>query len=406
MATIQSSTVQANPDNSQSLSFNETGEARLIAAAKEIRPLLTENAQTHARIGEMTEEVVDAIIKAGFHNMAVPQRWSGEHLSAKAMSRISAELAKGCPSAAWTITITNSCVLVGSQMTDNMQRTLFANGTPMMAASIAGMGSLKAVDGGYLLSGRWDYCTNCHHARYVLMQGIYEETQPVMCLIPIEDLTRLDNWDMVGMRGTGSDSLVAENVFVPTELSARINGFEVEGGFSFEKEASDYWVLFPLLRAKAVGVLVGTVEGLLEAVAATASRPVVYSNYKQKQDSSAFRACLGETAAKISSARTIMDSANDLLDQSAVETRSLRREEALQVRAEVGLAIKLLGEAAHTLMDLAGSSGFSESKLAQRYWLDFNVGARHAIFNPYVSFEAYGDYTLGRELAVMNEAFL
>ena len=388
------------------LSFNDAGEAKLIAAAREVRPLLARNAPIHARIGEMTEEVVDAVVKSGFHNMAVPTRWNGEHLSAKSMARVSAELAKGCPSTAWTITITNSCVLVGSQMTDIMQQKLFADGTPMMAASIAGMGSLQAVDGGLLLSGRWDYCTNCHHAQYTLMQGIYEKTQPIMCLVPMDDLTRLDNWDMVGMRGTGSDTLVAENVFVPTELSAKISGFETEEGFSYEKEASDHWIMFPLVRAKAVGVLVGTVEGQLEAVAATASRPAVYSKYQQKQDSAAFRACIGETAAKISTARNIMDSVNDLLDQSALEARLLTRDEALRVRAEVAICIKHLAEASNTLMDLAGSSGFSESKLAQRYWLDFNVGARHAIFSPYVSFEAYGDFVLGRDLSVMDEAFL
>ena len=101
-----------------------------------------------------------------------------------------------------------------------------------------------------------------------------------------------------------------------------------------------------------------------------------------------------------------MDSANEVLDQSALEARRLSRDEALRVRGEVALAIKLLAEASNTLMDLAGSSGFSESQLAQRYWLDFNVGARHAIFNPYVSFEAYGDSVLGRELSVMDETWL
>lgn len=392
--------------DTQSLSFNDAGEARLIAAARELRPLLAQNAQQHHRMGEMTKEVVDAVIQAGFHKMSVPRRWKGEHLSAKSMSRVSAELAKGCPSAAWALTISNSCVLAGSLMPDSMQKTLFAHGTPMMAASISGMGALQAVDGGYLLSGRWDYCTNCHHAQYALMMGVYEQTQPITSLVSIDDLDRLDNWDVVGMRGTGSDTLVADNVFVPTELSARMRGVEPEESFSYEKEASDYWVLFPLVRAKAVGVLVGTVEGQLEAVAAAASRPAMYSNYQQKQDSAAFRACIGETAAKIGTARTVMDSANETLDRSALEARRLSRDEALRVRGQVALAIKLLAEASNTLMDLAGSSGFSESQLAQRYWLDFNVGARHAIFNPYVSFEAYGDSVLGRELSVMDEVWL
>lgn len=388
-------------------SFNEAGEAKLMAVAKELRPLLVANTHKHAEIGEMTQEVVDAVVKAGLHKMAVPTRWGGEHLSAKAMARVSAELAKGCASAAWAITITNSCVLVGSQQTDKMQQTLFANGTPLMAASIAGMGSVERADGGWLISGRWDYCTNCHHADFMLLRGIEGQGPDMInCVVPMSDLTRLDNWDMVGMAGTGSDTVTAEKVFVPDDLAAKLEGFGVEGGYSYTKEASDNWRMFPLVRAKALGVLVGAVEAQMEEVVAGSTKPAVYSNFQQKQDSGAFRGILGDVAAKISVARTVMDAANDVVDNAALEARDLTNDEAIKIRAEASYGIKLLSESSNTLMDLAGSGAFSNSKLAQRYWLDFNVGARHAIFNPYTSFEAYGDYVLGRDMAVMDAAWL
>lgn len=405
MSNSQDTTSNSSQTETTQFSFNDAGEAKLIAAARELRPLLVENTQKHAEIGEMTQEVVDAVVKAGFHKMAVPTRWNGEHLSAKSMARIAAELAKGCASAAWAITITNSCVLVGSQQTDKMQQTLFANGTPLMAASIAGMGSIEKTEGGYLLSGRWDYCTNCHHAQYMLLRGI-DGPDMIHCVVPTSDLTRLDNWDMVGMRGTGSESMTAEEVFVPTELTAKLDGFGVEGGFSYQKEASDNWRMFPLVRAKALGVLVGAVEAQLEDVVAGSTRPAVYSNFEQKQDSGAFRGIIGDVASKISVARTVMDAVNDVVDHAALEARDLSHNEALKIRAEASYSIKMLSEASNTLMDLAGSGAFSESKLAQRYWLDFNVGARHAIFNPYTSFEAYGDHVLGRELTVMDAVWL
>lgn len=389
------------------LTFNDdVAEARLMAAAKDLHPLLQKNTQTHHQIGELTPEVVDALVAAGLHNMAVPLRMNGEHLSAKATARVSAEIAKGCPSAAWCIAISNSCALLGSQMTEPMQKKIFADGTPLMTSSIAGMGQFKAVDGGYVLNGRWDYCSNSHHAQFALFQGVLDETQLMIGLIPIGDMKRLDNWDMIGMRGTGSDALVAEDVFIPADLTAKIAGFSIQEEVSFEKEASDYWTMYSLIRAKNLGVMVGAAEGLLAAVIETKSRPMVYSTYPQKQDSATFRTSLGKCAAQISSVRSMMDAVNDLVDGAAIEARGMNREELLRVRADTGIAVNLLTEATTALMFLAGSSAFGQAKLAQRYWTDFNVGIRHAIFNPDISFEVNGEITLGQELSAVPEMML
>tara|TARA_R110002110_G_C13454717_1_gene717455 strand:- start:1194 stop:2399 length:1206 start_codon:yes stop_codon:yes gene_type:complete len=385
------------------LSFNLEGEAKAIHAAKELRPLLRKNAQIHHQIGEITEEVVDALTNAGLHNLAVPRRWGGENLSSVGLARVSAEIARGCPSSAWIISISNSCAWMASQMKDPMQETIFAEGTPMLTSPQNGFGTLEAVEGGYLLTGRWSYGSNCHHAKYALLTGVFEETQPIQCLVSINDVDRLATWDVVGMRGSGSDTLVADKVFVPMEYACRMSGILSAEYFSYDKESSDYWVVFPLLRAKALGILVGAVEGLLDSVLAGSHKPVIYANYAARQDSGAYRASIGEAATKIRTARTIMDAVNNVNDQSALQARHLTVAEAQHIRAEVALVINLLSQASTTLMDLVGSSGFSESNMAQRYWLDFNVGSRHVIFNPYISFEAYGDHVLGRELSVLDE---
>jgi 3-hydroxy-9,10-secoandrosta-1,3,5(10)-triene-9,17-dione monooxygenase len=399
-------TMTSHAKSESALNFNDQGEAGAIEAAQKLRPLLLKNAQIHHRIGELTEEVVDAITTAGFQRLSSPRRWGGASLSSAALARVSAEIAKGCPSTAWSLSVSNSAAWMGSQMKDSMQSAIFAEGPPMLTSPQNGSGVLIAVDGGYVFTGRWSYGTNCHHAKFALLQGVFDGAQPLMCLVGIDEVTREDTWDVVGMCGSGSDTLVATNVFVPESNACKMSGISSGEDFSYEKEASDYWSVFPLLRAKALGVLVGTVEGQLEAVVNSSNRPVLYTNYQKKADSGAYRAAIGEVATKIRTARTIMDSANGINDAAALAARGLNKDEAHHVRAEVAFAIQLLADSSNTLMDLAGSSGFSESNLAQRYWLDFNVGSRHIIFNPYVSFEAYGDFVLGRELSVMDEVVL
>lgn len=401
MTTMSSAKHQEAP-----LSFDAEAEERAIAAAQGLKTMLRERTQRHHELGELTPEVVDKIVEYDLHNLAVPKRWHGNSLSSVGLARVSAEIAKGCPSTAWCVSITNSVAWLASQVKDSMQKAVFENGTPLLTSPQNGMGSVKEVEGGYLLTGRWSYGSNCHHASYALLQGILNEEIPVMCLVGVDSVTRVNTWDVVGMRGSGSDTLVAESVFVPVEHACKMAGVTSMEQFSYEREATDYWVTFPLLRAKALGILVGAAEALLEVVAAAGNKPLLYSIYDQKQLSASYRAYLGEVAAKIRSARIIMDSSNALNDAAALAGRAMDNDERHHVRAEVALAIKLLGEACHTLMDLAGSSGFSESNLAQRYWLDFNVGCRHVIFNSYVSFEAYGDFELGRDLTVMDSLFV
>lgn len=82
------------------------------------------------------------------------------------------------------------------------------------------------------------------------------------------------------MRGSGSDTLVAENVFVPEHLACKMAGIISAEPHTYERESSDYWIPFPLLRAKALGVLVGCVEGLLETVTASTAKPIVFSTLR------------------------------------------------------------------------------------------------------------------------------
>jgi alkylation response protein AidB-like acyl-CoA dehydrogenase len=388
------------------LCFNEAAEKKLIEAAQKIRPLLRKSLPLHEQNGRLTDEVVNSMCEAGLHNMSVPARWKGLNLSSAAMARVAAEIAKGCPSAAWSFSITNSVAWLATQMPDKMQEAVFGNGTPLLTSPQNGAGTITETNGGYLLNGKWAYASNCHHASLALLQGTSAEGQPYLTVAKMSDVKIVNTWKVVGMRGSGSDTIVAENVFIPKDLCCLMQGIGSAEGYSYVKEASDYWVGFPLLRAKAAGILVGAVEGLLEVVAESSERPVIYSSFAKKRDSASFRFLIGEAAAKIRSARTIIDKCNNDNDAAALAARAMSLEERMHSRVEIAAAIKLLNEASSSLMDLAGSSGFAETNLAQQYWRDFNVGSRHVIFNPYVSNEAYGATVLGVAQEILHEMFV
>jgi alkylation response protein AidB-like acyl-CoA dehydrogenase len=214
----------------------------------------------------------------------------------------------------------------------------------------------------------------------------------------MSDLTIEHTWKVAGMRATGSDTVVANNVFVPAH---RVPSYEkqFESGPSVRKhwgEVSDFWTALPFIRTKSLGVLLGAAEGLLDYVTGgIKERPLIFTNYHRKGDSHVFNAQVGKAGAKIRAVWVLMDHMTRTIDRAAVARRSMDPRERADNRGQMALSIDLLNEAIGMLMNGAGSSAFLEANNAQRFWRDFNVGARHVALVPEPGYEVFGRSILG-----------
>jgi alkylation response protein AidB-like acyl-CoA dehydrogenase len=382
--------------------FDEAAATQLLAAARALRPLLEANAPRHEKDGELSPDVVAALVAGGFWKMAVPRRWGGLSLSANAMAQVAAELAKGDPATAWVIGVMNSAVWLTSLLPDATQREIFANGVPRVSSVGGPPGKAVSTEGGYIVNGRWGYGSGSHHADYIYCTITEPDggTGPGGAFIaPASELTIDRTWNVAGMQGSGSDTIVATDLFIPTQrvylMSNGLAGNRMPGQVC-NGEVTDCWPVFPLLRSKALGVLVGIAEAILEAVTEDGgARPILYTSYQHKIDSPVFRAGVGKAAAQIRAARHLMNNSTSLLDTAAIEGREATYQERGDSRGDAAMAVDLLMEAVDRLMNLAGSSSFALSNKTQRYWRDFSVGSRHAVLLPETGYEVAGGVLLG-----------
>jgi alkylation response protein AidB-like acyl-CoA dehydrogenase len=215
-------------------------------------------------------------------------------------------------------------------------------------------------------------------------------------------------WNVTGMKGTGSDTLVAEDVRISRNQFCLALGGGAHGSRPDPDEhtldATDYWTSLPLSRTKGFGVYLGIAEALLGSVMATSQRPVLFPIVEPRGQSSVWQARIGEVAAQISVARRIMEAHCHLLDAAAIEKRPLQYAERALLRGETGIFAKTLISSLETLMSLAGSSAFMLSSPAQRFWRDFNISARHGILNIDLNFEVYGKQLLGVDPNIIPRA--
>lgn len=389
--------------------FDEQIADELVARAKAVRPLLESKADEHETNNELSKEVIDKLTEIGVFAMAGPARVGGLAQSSRSMANVAAELAKGCPSTAWVYTIYNSCLWFASKLPSGIQEKIFANGVPLICSPQNGIGHLVPEGNSYRLTGRWSYATGSHHAAWTMVPALSPDELPVLAVMPMSDVELDYTWHVAGMKGTGSDTVVANDVLVPSNMIAAFSDIASAAPDTVDESlrvASDYWVNYPILRAKALGVLVGCAEGLLEAVAAKSNSPILYSIYTHKRDSAAFHAAIGEAATLIQAARRMVEDSCSRIDRAACEGRVQSVAERTEARGAGALVIRLLHEGIELLMDLGGSSGFTTTAPAQRYWRDYATGSRHVLFNSQISYEQAGRHLLGIEPGIVEPDML
>jgi len=383
--------------------FNTEIHDALIAKARGLRPLLEKSAAEHERRGELLPEVVAALDEAGFFKMPVPRRWGGLCVSSYTMMEATAELAKGCPSTAWVVSIVTNAVWSASVLPLRIQEVMFRDGVPRICSPQNGMGKLESSEGKMILNGRWSYASASHHASWAVMPAMSPEGKLCFAAAPMSQLRIELTWDVAGMKGTGSDTVVAENVVIDPVL---IHHVPLDGSREplrgHMPEPTDYWVVFPLLRGKATSVLLGIAEGLLECVLAGRDRPLIYSTYERRKDSAVWHAGAGEAAAMIGVARTICERQHHLFDDAALQGRILTYPERAKCRGEGAVIVQMLIDAVEKLMNLSGSSAYLSSNPIQRYWRDFSIAARHIVFNVELGYEVYGKQLMGIEPNVVG----
>jgi alkylation response protein AidB-like acyl-CoA dehydrogenase len=385
---------------------NRFGDERvedLVAIARKLRPYLLERAPVHEQNRRLDEEVVEKLAAADMFKVAVPRRWGGLCLSAHGMAQVAVELAKGCPSTAWIYCISNSANWVASLTSDAIQEDVFADGVPRMCSAVNPPGTFRKVDGGYIVNGAFPYSSGCYHSSWGMFalgsktpEGKFAPAGQFY--VPLSETTIQDTWHVAGLKGTGSNTVVLKEVFLPEHRLVPPGPGGHPPGKKHVGEPSDYFALLPHLRSVMLGVLVGTAEAALELVTeGTAKRGIVYTTYTKQTDSHVVQKEIGEAATMIHTARVLMDAANKLIDDAALARRQITYLEQTRNKGETVFATDLLVQAVQKLMYVAGSAAFSETTPLQRYWRDLNVAARHAANVPNVGYEMYGRALMGVE---------
>lgn len=376
-----------------------------VGVARSLQPLLAEHAAQAERDRRIPQVVIEAIADAGLFQMVKPHRAGGGGCTQIEMLEVLAELGKGCMSTAWVVGLLSGVTGLAGCMAPAIRDAIFVTGKERVFGVTSPTGVATRVEGGYSITGSWGYSSGCLHAEWALLavrlaDGADGPPRIGFAFLPVsaEGVSIKDTWHMAGVAGSGSNTVVLENVLVPEHMIVNPEG-DLWNAWMTEDliEPRDRWVDEVSVPLGVIAPSIGAVEAMLDIVTANINKKTVtHWKYPVQSDSQVLLEQLGLARMEVESAWLHLRRAAATSDVIA-QQRSVTALEKARGQADCGYATKMIRSAADRLMDIAGSSAFATSNPLQRLWRDLSAGTRHAFLNTHASLELYGRIWAGKE---------
>ena len=397
---------------------HETSERLSIILEKlrSLGPTLRERALDAERAGRHSDQTIADLDATGAFNIGSPAEFGGYELSVRQQLDVVTEVSKWDGSCGWTVWVGASTNWIpagsGTRVVEEVYGGPWVG--PRVAASShfpASRGRARRVEGGWMISGGpWTFGSDSLWAPFTNLGCMADDGDGrylVGVQVPRNELRFLDDWQVAGMRATGSVSsmLAADELLVPDYRGVDFRdvvGGSVDNGLrgSVWKAPTLGWA-FSLMAGMSIGLAQGAVERFVER---SAGRPIRGTTYKNQLEAPLTHLMLAEVHSKIQSA-TLMARANaDETDRLGVlaAARTPADPEYLQnfsarVLVETAYAAKWCAEAIELLQRNSGSTAIMESEPIQRAWRDARVITLHGALNLEALSENYGRLMAGYE---------
>jgi alkylation response protein AidB-like acyl-CoA dehydrogenase len=373
----------------------------LVRRVSEIASALQANAAWSAEHSRLHEETIKALTDTGVFRMRTPRRYGGYESDARTMVAVADAIAQLDGSAAWVVACSWITAWSVGLYPDEVQDAVFEDPDVQLCATLGpGTATAVPVDGGVIVNGTWPCISGAPSSKWQQIAAILldpnGEPYPVMGPIPMSDLEVSDDWDTNGLRGSGSVSTSAKDLFVPREnlMPAPV----LLSGQSASRLNAD----IAMYRAPFITVASAATVGLAKAIRdeflrRMPGRKLAYTLYPSQDVAPVTHLRVGEAALKIDEAEFHAHRLADAVDSKALSGVPWDIAERARGRADEGAAVRLANEASEILAGASGGSSASTKVPIGRVLGDLKTVSLHAMMVPDVNIELYGRVLCGQE---------
>ena len=372
----------------------------VLRRAEALVPLLRERSAACEAARTCPEETMADFDAAGFLRICQPARFGGLELGWDVLCEVGQILARGCGAQAWVSTVMGDHAQIASGLPLEAQEDIWGkNPGARLCASFPPIGVARSVPGGVRFSGKHGFSSGIDYAHWALPGGTIADgpMQGERCLflVPIGDVTVIDDWHVMGMAGTGSKSFTVEDVFVPKHRILRYSDLEAATGPGNKAHQS------PIFRMPHGGlatsafacVAVGIAQGFLEEYIALTKKRV--SRGMKVAEQAGTQISLAVATAEIEAAAALyiapVREARAMLERGETVPAHYRA----RGKRNSTWAARTALMAVERLFYAAGSRVLFEGNALQRAYRDLHATATHTGLVWDVGMAEYGQHMLG-----------
>jgi 3-hydroxy-9,10-secoandrosta-1,3,5(10)-triene-9,17-dione monooxygenase len=378
---------------------------QLLHRVAELRPLLRANAAQAEADRRVPDQNIEALRAADVFRIMQPRRWGGLERDFTTFMKVSDEVGRGDGSTAWVTALMNVCAWLVGLYPEQAQREVWADDPDARACGVlAPTAEARATEGGQVVNGAWGFASGSAHSTWALLgipvvDGAGEPVDQGLALIPMSDLTMKDTWFVAGLQATASNTLIAQDVFVPDHRILSVSkALRGEYGTEHSGEPLYHSAFVPVLALILVGPQIGMARAALDCVSDSLAKrkPISYTFYEDSAAAPTTQLSLAEAAELIDTAHLHAMRAAADIDDWASSLSCMDRLTRTRVRMDTGYIARRCREAIDLLVTIGGASSFGQKNPLQRIWRDQETGSRHAVVNPSIAAEIYGRELLGQ----------
>jgi resorcinol 4-hydroxylase (FADH2) len=381
----------------------------LVERANELAPVFLERTDQTERDGRVSDELTQIVKAAGLNRISQPKASGGFGYPPSAVFKVCFEMARSCPSTAWCTMVANSNAWFASYWPAEVHREIWSNDfNSMVAISGIPVGKGRKVDGGYEIWGAWPWASNSDNCEWAIvssaiadLEGEKPETQ--WFIVPMSELV-IDqaSWDMAGMQGTGSKTLVCKDpLFVP-ELwrvkLAQVASDTTPGRFIPGNTLASY-NFATLSGVVLLGPVLGMAQGALDAftdyLKAKVKTTLVAGATVTVGATPAAQMRVADASARIDAAIALVLSSIEPFEAKVAAGEGVSIEERVRIRRNIGFAARQAFDAMNILVEGAGASSFAMKSRFQRFWRDLVVSNGHVTLDTDGIYQMYGQERFG-----------
>ena len=358
---------------------------QLIRAAREMGPVLRERAAQCKALRRVPDETIEDFRQAGFFKILQPEQWGGYAMDPQVFYTVGLEVARHCMSSAWVLGVVAVHNWQLAVFDDRAAQDVWAEDpSVLISSSYAPVGKVEVVDGGFRLSGRWSFSSGSEHCKWAFLGAVvptpdapFDMANYRTFLVPISDYEIVDNWDVVGLQGTGSHDVVVDNAFVPEHRTHKsMDGYLCDNPGNAVNDAPLYRMPFMQVFVRAVctaslGALQGALDAFIEVAKTRVAGPV------KMKDDPFVRKLAAEVNSAIAEMQLTMVRNFDAMMACNREGRPIPVEDRVRYRYDSAVVADRCLELSGKMLKAAGSGGIRNGSELLAIHLDILASQAH-----------------------------